>query len=67
VESGGGLWRIRIVENQRSEENLAADRGQEPDKIWHFRLISSLLRMQPFVSGVKTGYWHVFPIDNPLT
>jgi hypothetical protein len=23
--------------------------------------------MQPFVSGIKTGYRHVFPIDNPAT
>jgi len=51
----------------RTEENRAADPRQETDKIWHFRLISPLLRIQPFDSSVKTGYWHVFPIDNPLT
>jgi hypothetical protein len=61
VESSDGLW--------RSEENCraAADRRQKASKIWRFRLISPWLRMQPFVSGVKTGYWHVFPIDNPAT
>ena len=31
-----------------------------------FGLICPLLQMQPFVSGVKTGYRHVFPIDNPV-
>ena len=62
VESGGGLW--RTVEKRGKPR---CSRRQETNKIWHFRLISRLLRMQPFVSGVKTGYWHVFPIDNPAT
>jgi hypothetical protein len=29
------------------------------------RVISPSLQARPFVAGVKTGNWHVFPIDNP--
>src|ERR1019366_5479200 len=56
----GEPWRRRKTAVPQTADKKRAKSGA-------FGLICPLLQMQPFVSGVKTGYRHVFPIDNPAT
>jgi hypothetical protein len=69
VESGGGLWRTE--ENCRSSDHrivgsqIARSQNRRSEAK-HFALTShSPITTQRFALGVKSGNWHVFPIDNP--
>jgi hypothetical protein len=65
VQSGAELWRIAEKQENRCAEFTIQVRRRGFRQC--FRLIPRLLPAQPLASVVKTGNWHVFPIDNPRT
>jgi hypothetical protein len=62
------LWRAAVGcgESLRSEEKLSLVRFPDKERTRSGTFVSfSNLYTQHLASGVKTGNWHVFPIDNP--